>query len=251
MMSGLASLAALAVRPREMCRRLLAVSREAEEANRYMRIFRKYADFTMIPATTYVTNLFLAQQCRQVPGCVVECGVWRGGMIAGIAELLGSERDYVLFDSFAGLPPAKDIDGAAAIAWQADTKSPGYFDNCTAPRELAERAMRLAGAARVTIREGWFTDTLRGFTPPGPIALLRLDGDWYDSTMTCLEALFPHLSPQGIVIVDDYSAWDGCRKAVHDYLSREQSAAAILRARDDVTFIRFPPSAEVPTPEAV
>jgi len=218
------------------------------ESSRCLRIFRKYAEFTMIPQHTYVNNLLLAGQCRHVPGCVVECGVWRGGMIAGIAELLGPSRDYVLFDSFSGLPPATDVDGAAARAWQADKTSPGYFDNCTAPREIAERAMQLAGATRVTIREGWFADTLRGFTPPAPIAILRLDGDWYDSTRACLEALFPHLSPQGIVIVDDYTVWDGCRKAVHDYLSREQSAAAILQSRDNVTVIRFPSSAEKPAP---
>ena len=50
--------------------------------------------------------------------------------------------------------------------------------------------------------------------------MLRLDGDWYDSTMQCLEALVPLVAEGGTIIIDDYYAWDGCARAVHDYLSR-------------------------------
>ena len=92
----------------------------------------------------------------------------------------------------------------------------------------------------VSVHPGWFKDTLPGYTPPAPIAILRLDGDWYDSTMVCLQALFPHLAPEGVVILDDYSTWDGCRRAVNEYLYQYKSLARILQWRDDVTYIKLP-----------
>ncbi len=190
----------------------------------------------MIPRASYLTNLQLASSVINVPGCVVECGVWRGGMSAGLVSVLGKERDYFLFDSFEGLPPAKEIDGQTALEWQQDTASPSYHDNCAAPQEFAERAMRLSGAPKVHFHRGWFENTLPGFVPPCPIALLRLDGDWYDSTMTCLSALFDQVAPSGIIVIDDYFAWDGCSKAVHDFLSR-RSALERLRNVGEVSYI--------------
>ena len=109
-----------------------------------------------------------------------------------------------------------------------------------APSSFATHAMRLAGVTNVSVHPGWFKDTLPGYTPPAPIAILRLDGDWYDSTMVCLQALFPHLTPEGVVILDDYSTWDGCRRAVNEYLYQYKSLARILQWRDDVTYIKLP-----------
>ena len=64
------------------------------------RIYSKYSDHTMIVPETYVRNLALVQRFRHIPGAVVECGVWKGGMSAGIAEVCGRDRAYYLFDSF-------------------------------------------------------------------------------------------------------------------------------------------------------
>src|ERR1700736_2432942 len=94
------------------------------------QIYMRYKAFTMIDKYTYIKNLEIADSCRQVPGCVVECGVWRGGMSAGLADVLGPDREYFLFDSFEGLPPAEEIDGPAALLWQSNTQSPEYHDNC-------------------------------------------------------------------------------------------------------------------------
>src|SRR5688572_8565156 len=105
--------------------------------HRFNRVFARFKSFTMIPRPTYNTNLRLANRVRQLPGCVVECGVWRGGMSAGIATVLGPGRDYFLFDSFEGLPAVKEIDGQAARDWQQNTTSPGYYDNCSASPEFA------------------------------------------------------------------------------------------------------------------
>jgi len=198
----------------------------------FRSLHRKYQNFTMIPADTYINNLDVIYRLRDVPGCVVECGTWRGGMIAGIAEALGSpDRHYYLFDSYEGLPPAKDIDGQAAQAWQTDTQGPQYFDNCTADEATARQAMAMSRATDVTITKGWFNETLPGFRPESPIAVLRLDADWFDSTLTCLEALYPHMSPEGLILLDDYYAWDGCSRAVHHFLAQHGYAARITQTK--------------------
>jgi O-methyltransferase len=196
---------------------------------RYLSLHRKYGEFTMAPAPYFWRNLLVANEHRHVQGSIVECGVWRGGMSAAFAEVLGPDRDYFLFDSFQGLPPVTAEDGEAARAWQQDTKSPTYYDNCRAPIEFAERAMRLSGATHYKLVKGWFENTVPGFSPPAPIAILRVDGDWYDSTLVVLENLFKHLAPDGIAIVDDYYAWDGCSRAVHDFLSRHKLTARITQ----------------------
>jgi len=143
-------------------------------------------------------------------------------MSAAMAELLRPERTYYLFDSFEGLPPARaDVDGAAAIAYQANPANPLYYDNCRASFEEADAVMRRAGVPSYRLIKGWHKDTLKDFVPTRPIAVLRLDSDWYDSTMECLTALYPHVCAGGLILIDDYYGWDGCARAVHDFLSRE------------------------------
>jgi O-methyltransferase len=201
----------------------------SSRALRLLALHRKYREFTMASPGVFWRNMLIADENRHVEGCVVECGVWRGGMSAGLAEVLGPSRHYFLFDSFEGLPQVTAADGEEARKWQEDVDSPTYFDNCRAAIDFAQRAMAMTGVPRYDLVQGWFDRTLPGFVPPAPIAILRIDGDWYESTMTALEALFPHLAPNGIVIVDDYYAWDGCSRAVHDFLSRNQSTTRITQ----------------------
>lgn len=193
------------------------------------RLYSKYRAFTMAPADYYRKNLLIVGARKHVSGCVIECGVWRGGMSAGMAEVLGPEREYFLFDSFEGLPKATADDGLAAVAWQQDTQSPHYYDNCSAPIEAAQQAMAMSGVPKYQVTKGWFDRTVVGFVPPAPIAVLRLDGDWYDSTLVVLEALYQYMARDGIIIVDDYYAWDGCSRAVHDFLSRHKLTARITQ----------------------
>jgi O-methyltransferase len=188
---------------------------------KFARIYERYQDYTMITHDNYLKNLALALQFKHVSGAIVECGVWRGGMIAGIAQVAGPERSYYLFDSFEGLPDAKEIDGPAAQRWQADKDSPHYYDNCTADESFARQAMEKAGVTQAHFIKGYFDQTLATVEIPEPIALLRLDGDWYDSTMVCLKSLYRRVVPGGGIIIDDYYTWDGCTRAVHDFLSQE------------------------------
>lgn len=190
----------------------------------------------MIPTGIYAGNLRIAAQVRNVPGAIVECGTWRGGMIAGIADVLGSDRRYYLFDSFEGLPPAREIDGPAAVAWQADKASPQYLNNCTASEEEAREAMSRSPAKDYRIFKGWFDSTLSKMDPNENIALLRMDGDWYESTKCILEHLGHRIAPGGIVIEDDYFVYEGCKKAVDEYASAHNWR--IQKSRDGVCFIR-------------
>jgi O-methyltransferase len=221
------------------------IGRKAYEVREFYKlgqIYKRYSAFTMIDKYTYIKNLEIADSCRRVPGCVVECGVWRGGMSAGLADVLGPDREFFLFDSFEGLPPAEKIDGPAALRWQADIESPKYYDNCTAAADDARSAMSLSAAAHFSPLKGWFHETLPRFRPPEPIALLRLDGDWYESTLICLKHLYPQLAPGGIAIIDDYDPWDGCERAVHEFLFGHASGEVprIRQYKNDVYFIVKP-----------
>jgi len=226
-----------------------AITRRRRDA-RHRALFGKYREFTMISSDRHKANLEIVERFSNIDGAVVECGVWRGGMIASIAEILGENRSYYLFDSFEGLPPAGRWDGEKAKDYQADVDAPEYFDNCAAEMSFAEVAMRMSGATDVNFIKGWFDLTV-GVTeigrhrvsasghvvgsesaPPSAscssssfaesIAVLRVDGDWYESTKVCLDGLYEKVVPGGVVIFDDYDYWDGCTLAVHDFLAERK-----------------------------
>lgn len=193
----------------------------AANLQRWQQLYSKYKQHTMIWEPMFWENLDLCSSYHQPGLAVVECGVWKGGMIAAIADAVDDpDAAFHLFDSFEGLPQAQEIDGKAALEWQKDTESPIYYDNCKADVEDARQAMALSCASNVSIHPGWFEQTLTGFQSEAPISILRLDADWYASTMQCLEILYPQVAVGGVVIVDDYFTWEGCYKAVHDYFAR-------------------------------
>jgi O-methyltransferase len=202
------------------------------------RIYKIFVDYTMIPKDIFLSNLELINNYKHIPGAVVECGTWRGGMIAGIAKMLSlQKRNYFLFDSFQGLPEAEDIDGESAKKWQSDKSSRIYFDNCKAEKKYAKQSMQISGATNYFIKEGWFNDTLPTFDKNEKIAILRLDADWYKSTKECLENLYDNVIIGGIIIIDDYCVWDGCTKAVHDFLSNRKLTDGIYQYNNIVTYI--------------
>jgi len=153
---------------------------------------------------------------RNVPGDVVECGTARGGSAAlmGLAlKELGAARTLWVFDSFAGIPPPTDSDPDKHIAELYTGDFRGELDDV---RALFER---LGILERVRLVKGLFQDTVPGCAV-GPIAVLHLDGDWYDSVMVCLEHLYDRVSRGGIIQIDDYGHWEGARKAVDEFMQR-------------------------------
>jgi O-methyltransferase len=203
------------------------------------QILDKVKPFTMVPepAIDFLIEQVLQLIRSNVPGVLLECGVWRGGcsmaMLLAQQSALGRvERTVYMLDSFQGLPPVTSRDGPLAHRWQNGDDPGNFLDNCKAVRSELEGAlteMRFVDG-EYKIVEGWFEQTapqVAGAVAPRSIALLRLDGDWYDSTRCCLDSFMPLVSEGGIVLIDDYYAWDGCARAVHDYLSTTDAAYRI------------------------
>ena len=164
-----------------------------------------------------------------VPGNLIETGVWRGGAciyMRGILAAHGVEnREVWVADSFAGLPephhPADaelDLHTFDELAVSLDE----VRNNFARYRLLDER---------VNFVKGWFRDTLPALRDR-EWAVLRLDGDMYESTMDSLRNLYAGLSPGGFLIVDDYLAISNCRKAVEDFRA-EQHISDPIEAIDD------------------
>ena len=207
-------------RPRNLFKNVVEAMKKTKNEDRYWKLFEKYKAYTMIHRNPYCANLDLINHFKETNGIIVECGVWRGGMLASIAEVLGPRREYHAFDSFEGLPEAKEKDGLEAKKWQENKESPSYYNNCSAGQEFVTEAMAIAKAIKFNTHKGWFEQTVPPFAKNAKeIAILRLDGDWYESTMVCLKYLVPLVVKNGIVIIDDYYDWNGCSRAVHDFLS--------------------------------
>jgi O-methyltransferase len=192
------------------------------------------SDLTMVPRKAFIDNVLLARRGSLVEGDLVECGTWRGGMSAAMAWAVPG-RHSVLFDSFEGLPDAKPIDGPSALHWSREVRD---YDNCRAEEALAVQAMERVRQPDFEIVKGWFEETIPVWAKrQRPIAVFRLDGDWYESTMLCLEHLWPLVSRGGVVIIDDYYTWDGCSRAVHEYLARVQATERLERSKNGVSYL--------------
>ncbi len=161
----------------------------------------------------------LAQRIEdeQIPGDVVECGVYRGGSAAIFARRATHSRlgrTVWLFDAFRGMPPATASDGPEADSWVGNLRS--------SPRRV-ERLLRRTGAdmSRVRIVPGLFQDTFPTAHIPR-IALLNLDADWYESIKLCLETFYDAVAVGGFVSIDDYRLWPGCQQAVDEFIRKRQ-----------------------------
>ncbi|MEZ6127605.1 MAG: TylF/MycF family methyltransferase [Planctomycetaceae bacterium] len=154
---------------------------------------------------------------ENVPGDFLEAGVWRGGatiFMRGMLKAWGNtSRKVWAADSFAGLPAPNEHEYPKDKGDQHHT-----FRELAISLETVQENFRKYGLLdeQVCFLKGWFKDTLP-LAPIKELAILRLDGDMYESTMDGLRHLYPKLSPGGFLIVDDYGAVKACREAVHDY----------------------------------
>lgn len=172
---------------------------------------------------------------RAVPGDLIETGVWRGGasiFMRAVLKVLGDTSRVVwLADSFKGLPRPD------AARYPADANDPSWtFHELAIPMAEVQANFRRYGLLddQVKFLPGWFRDTL----PAAPIerlAVLRLDGDLYESTLDALTHLYPKLSAGGYAIIDDY-ALPACRAAVHDYRTSHGIGEPMVRVDDFAMF---------------
>jgi O-methyltransferase len=158
----------------------------------------------------------LAQQldAHSIPGDIVECGVYNGGsagVLAYASRHAHPARTLWLFDSFEGLPPATEKDGA---------KAQDRTGTCRGSEQKVQELMETLGIAkdRVKINKGWFHDTFPRVRVEA-ISLLHIDADWYDSVRLCLDRFYDLVSPRGYIVLDDYGHWVGCRTAVDEFIT--------------------------------
>ena len=153
---------------------------------------------------------------HEVPGDFIETGVWRGGAtiyMRAILKALGiTDREVWVADSFAGLPEPEERCPA-----DAGDKHHTYEQLAVSLDSVQENFRRYGLLdGQVRFLKGWFKDTLPG-APIERLAILRLDGDMYASTMDAITALYDKVSPGGFIIVDDYGVIPACRRAIEEF----------------------------------
>jgi hypothetical protein len=183
-------------------------------------------------------------ESANIPGDIVECGVWRGGsmMMTALTLLaLGStSRNLYLFDTFEGLPKpdeVEDVDlwGNRAIdGWLPKRTSDQSSHWAEAGIDEVRANLLSTGypPERIMLVRGMVEDTIPS-EAPSSIALLRLDTDWYSSTRHEMQHLYPRLSKNGVLIIDDYGHFKGARRAVDEYIEKQH--VPILLQRIDYT----------------
>ncbi len=163
-----------------------------------------------------------------IEGDFIETGVWRGGaciLMRGVLEAWGdTTRSVWLADSFEGLPPPDEHKYPADIGDKFYT-----YPELSVSLEQVKSNFEKYGLLdeRVKFLKGWFKDTL-SIAPIQKLAILRLDGDMYESTMDALTALYDKVSDGGYIIVDDYHVVEGCKKAIHDFLLKRSLAPQLI-----------------------
>jgi hypothetical protein len=202
----------------------------ADDPGRYVvaavEHYQQSAAVSMLP----VARLDNLQKCivdvivNRVPGDLVETGVWRGGatiFMRAVLKVYGqADRIVWAADSFEGLPepdPEKYPLESKAFKSDAMTK---YYNHFAVGLDEVKRNFEAYGMldAQVRFLKGWFKDTLPS-VPIDKIAVLRLDGDYYESTRDALRSLYDKVSPGGYIIIDDFGEdhWTYCRRAVDEF----------------------------------
>jgi O-methyltransferase len=183
--------------------------------------------YALIEAVRYIVK-------NQIPGDIVECGVWKGGSMMLVAqtliELNNKDYELYLFDTFEGTTKPTEIDkdhlgNSMLKVWEKEfeckEKLPKSADYV--PLEQVKENLFSSGYSKEKIHfiKGKVENTIPKNSPE-KISILRLDTDWYESTKHELENLFPKLSSGGILIIDDYGHFRGSKKAVDEYFEKNK-----------------------------
>jgi O-methyltransferase len=196
--------------------------------------------FTMVTNKNLMTLQSLVEQAnnQDSPGDIVECGVWNGGSAAimGLAHIgsgNGRHRRIWLFDSFQGVPPATERDGPVERRSYFEGWNKG--DVSKVKQVFTKLGLSLDD---VEIIPGWFNDTLRS-SHVEQIAILHIDADWYDSVKLVLDVFYDKVVPGGFIILDDYNTWEGCNKALNDFLMERHLEGMVITEVEPTTGAYF------------
>jgi hypothetical protein len=189
-------------------------------------------------------------EAEGVPGIILEAGCALGGSTVVLGRTKNPERPLRAYDVFGMIPPPSHGDGADIHArYETIVRGEsegiggdryyGYADNL---RDRVADTLRSFGldleAHRIELVQGLFQDTLR---VDRPVALAHIDADWYESVRTCLERIELHLSYGGVLVIDDYDHWSGCRKAVDEYFADKRERYSFIR-RSRLHIVRAGPA---------
>lgn len=211
-------------------------------------LFKKIYPYTMVgyKRLSNVYEIAKIIEEKKTKGAFVECGVWKGGCIAAmafIAQKAGSDRKIWLFDSFEGLPEPTADDGKVAKDY-AQNRAGGKLETinkCVGPLEDVKEVffnILKINQNNVVIKKGWFQDTLpKEKNYIGTISVLRLDGDWYESTKVCLDNLYNNVIIGGYIILDDYGHWEGAKKALDEFFIEKKISPELIKI--DYTGVYF------------
>lgn len=204
----------------------------------FFKIIEAISSYTMLRQSRLFSLYSLAKQIcvEDIPGNFVECGTCKGGSAALLAFVIKkySQRPRLVyaFDTFEGMPDPSAVDKHDGIP--ANDTGLGVGTLKASISEGLDRVCEALDVKDIVVPvQGLFSETLPKYKAEiDNIALLHADGDWYESTMDIFNHLFEQVVNDGIVQIDDYGFWEGCRKAVHDFESA-QNITFPLRGIDD------------------
>jgi O-methyltransferase len=193
----------------------------------FMAVYQQVSPFTIVEIERCYA-LYAAMQYiirNNIPGDLAECGVMKGGSAMLMAICLQqagiTDRKIYLYDTFEGMTKPGQMDGEFELKeWERMKVSEVTNKWCYSSLEEAENNLKSTGypMTNFIFLKGKVEETLPD-TIPEKLCILRLDTDWYESTMQELKYLYPVISSKGVLLIDDYGAWQGARKAVDEYFS--------------------------------
>src|SRR5262245_8950869 len=203
---------------------------------------------TMVPSSQIVMLCRCVEYAVRngVPGALVECGVWRGGSAIAVLHTLlrlrDTSRDIYLYDTFEGMPRPVEQD----VCWDGSKASDIHRAHGGTARGsnwvhagLDDVRSAILGTGypseRIHVVKGMVEETIPAVAP-AQIAILRLDTDFYQSTLHELDHLYPRLAKGGVLIIDDYGNWLGSRKAVDEYIARNNLHLLLVRGDASVRY---------------
>jgi predicted O-methyltransferase YrrM len=199
-------------------------------------------DFTMLYPIRGRTLYRLARHADrdELAGALVDCGTYNGGSTA-IMSAGAPSRHIWAFDSFEGLP-APSIRDTNDAEFDVTAAAAFFKGKCLGSEDrLREAVARYGSPANLHVRKGWFQDTLPlAREEIGPIAVLHIDGDWYDSIYTVLENLYEFVAPGGAIVIDDYMGVPSAGRAADDFKRVVDDGAAVIRVDQCGAYWRKP-----------
>jgi O-methyltransferase len=197
----------------------------------FMTIYEQVNAYTIVE-TERCYALYQAMQYiirNDIPGDLAECGVWKGGSAMLMAICLKqagiTNRKIYLYDTFEGMTKPGQMDGEFELKeWERMKVSDDTNNWCYSSMDEARANMMRTGypMEHILFVKGKVEDTLPA-TLPAQLCLLRLDTDWYASTLQELKYLYPLISQKGVLLIDDYGAWQGARKATDEYFAGQNA----------------------------